>query len=50
MPMVGKKEYPYTKKGMAQAKTVAKKEGKPVKKKSGYNKGGMAKCGASYKG
>jgi len=25
MPMVGKKKYPYTKKGMAQAKKAAKK-------------------------
>lgn len=49
MPTVGKKEYPYTNKGMAQAKAAAKKSGKPMKKKSGYNKGGMAKCGASYK-
>lgn len=32
MPMVGKKEYPYTAKGMAMAKMEAKKSGKPMKK------------------
>jgi hypothetical protein len=32
MPMVGKKEYPYTAKGMAMAKADAKKSGKPMKK------------------
>ena len=32
MPMVGKKEYPYTKAGMAAAKKEAKKSGKPMKK------------------
>jgi hypothetical protein len=33
MPKVGKKEYPYTKKGMAMAKADAKKTGKPMKMK-----------------
>jgi hypothetical protein len=32
MPKVGKKEYPYTPKGMAMAKDAAKKAGKTVKK------------------
>ena len=32
MPMVGKKKYPYTKKGKAAAKKSAKKMGKKVKK------------------
>jgi len=31
--MVGKKEYPYTAKGMAMAKKDAKKTGKPMIKK-----------------
>lgn len=31
MPKVGKKEYPYTPKGMAMAKTAAKKKGMKVK-------------------
>jgi len=31
MPKVGKKEYPYTKKGMAMAKAAAKKSGKKMK-------------------
>jgi|TARA_Y100000361_G_scaffold146124_1_gene156203 hypothetical protein len=31
MPHVGKKKYPYSAKGMAQAKAAAKKSGKPVK-------------------
>ncbi len=31
MPMVGKKKYPYTKKGKAAAKKAAKKMGKKVK-------------------
>ena len=31
MPKVGKKEYPYTKKGKAQAKTAAKRMGTKVK-------------------
>jgi len=30
--MVGKKEFPYTKKGKAKAKAYAKKTGKPMKK------------------
>jgi len=34
MPMVGKKEFAYTPKGMAMAKAEAKKTGKPMKKKS----------------
>lgn len=42
MPTVGKKEYPYTAKGMAMAKTAAKKSGKPMKKKKGYALGGPA--------
>jgi|TARA_X000000368_G_C22567528_1_gene509224 hypothetical protein len=33
MPMVGKKKYPYTKKGKAAAKKAAKKMGKKVKRK-----------------
>ncbi len=33
MPMVGKKEYPYTAKGMSMAKKDAKKTGKPMIKK-----------------
>lgn len=32
MPKVGKKEFPYTPKGMAMAKATAKKTGKPMKK------------------
>ena len=36
--MVGKKEYPYTAKGIAMAKAAAKKSGKPMKK--GYALGG----------
>jgi hypothetical protein len=32
MPKVGKKEFPYTKKGMEMAKEEAKKKGKPMKK------------------
>ena len=32
MPMVGKKKYPYTKKGKMAAKKAAKKMGKKVKK------------------
>tara|TARA_Y100000401_G_C8237291_1_gene181191 strand:+ start:391 stop:510 length:120 start_codon:yes stop_codon:yes gene_type:complete len=31
MPHVGKKKYPYTAKGMAQAKAAAKKSGQSVK-------------------
>ncbi len=33
MPMVGKKKYPYTKKGKAAAKKAAKKMGKKLKRK-----------------
>lgn len=40
MPMVGKKKFPYTKKGKEDAKKEAKKKGKKVVKK--YNVGGMA--------
>ena len=36
MPMVGKKKYPYTKKGKAAAKKAAKKKGMKVKKIKGY--------------
>jgi hypothetical protein len=36
MPMVGKKEFPYTKKGKADAKKTAKKTGKPMKKAKNY--------------
>ena len=36
MPMVGKKKFPYTAKGKAKAKAVAKKSGKKVKKMKGY--------------
>jgi hypothetical protein len=45
MPMVGKKEYPYTAKGMAMAKADAKKSGKKMvvkkTKKSMSRKKGM---------
>jgi hypothetical protein len=34
MPKVGKKEFPYTAKGMAMAKMEAKKTGKKMAKKS----------------
>ena len=33
MPKVGKKTFPYSAKGVAQAKSYSKKTGKPVKKK-----------------
>jgi len=36
MPKVGKKKFPYTKKGKSAAKSYAKKMGKPVKKMRGY--------------
>ena len=36
MPMVGKKKYPYTKKGKMAAKKAAKKKGMKVKKMKGY--------------
>jgi len=32
MPKVGKKEFPYTKAGMAAAKKASMKSGKPMKK------------------
>jgi hypothetical protein len=38
MPKVGKKEYPYTAKGMAAAKKDAKKSGKKMTMKKGYGK------------
>ncbi len=42
MPKVGKKHYPYTPKGMAMAKSAAKKAGTNVqyKKKGGAVRGG----------
>lgn len=36
MPQVGKKHFPYTKKGKAQARKVAKKIGTKVIYKKGY--------------
>tara|TARA_R110002153_G_scaffold7834_2_gene34829 strand:+ start:120 stop:383 length:264 start_codon:yes stop_codon:yes gene_type:complete len=42
MPNVGGKKFGYDKKGMAAASKEAKKTGKPMKKKAGYSKGGMA--------
>ena len=42
MPMVGKKHYPYSPKGMAMAKSAAKSKGTKVQYK---NKGGMVKRG-----
>lgn len=42
MPKVGKKEFPYTPKGMAMAKAEAKKSGMSVKKSA-------VKKAASYK-
>lgn len=41
MPKVGKKEFPYTPKGMAMAKNAAKKQGVQVK----YGKGKKATKG-----
>lgn len=38
--MVGKKEYPYTPKGIAMAKAAAKKKGTKMKMKKGYALGG----------
>lgn len=35
MPKVGKKQFPYTAKGKAAAKSYAKKTGKPMKKAKG---------------
>lgn len=36
MPKVGKKTFPYTAKGMKQAKAAAKKSGKKMTKAKGY--------------
>lgn len=36
MPMVGKKKFPYTKKGKADAKKAAKKTDMPMKKAKKY--------------
>jgi|TARA_Y100000034_G_scaffold13536_1_gene14179 hypothetical protein len=36
MPKVGKKKFPYTKKGKKEAKKYAKKKKKKVKHKKGY--------------
>ena len=36
MPMVGKKKFPYTKKGKAAVKKEAKKTGMPMKKAKKY--------------
>ena len=36
MPKVGKKKFPYTKKGKKEAKEYAKKKKKKVKYKKGY--------------
>ena len=38
MPMVGGKEFPYTKKGKAAAKAAAKKSGKPMMKKAKHER------------
>jgi hypothetical protein len=38
MPKVGKKEFPYTAKGMAMAKAEAKKTGKAMKSGKGKKK------------
>jgi hypothetical protein len=38
MPKVGKKEFSYSKKGMAMAKAEAKKTGKPMKTGKGKKK------------
>tara|TARA_R110002074_G_scaffold274277_1_gene445802 strand:+ start:2229 stop:2372 length:144 start_codon:yes stop_codon:yes gene_type:complete len=42
MPNVGGKKFSYDAKGKAAAKAEAKKTGKPMTKKAGYMKGGMA--------
>ena len=42
MPNVGGKKFAYDKKGKAAAEKEAKKTGKPMTKKAGYSKGGMA--------
>ena len=36
MPTVGKKKFPYTKKGKAAAAKASAQTGKPMKKKKGY--------------
>ncbi len=41
MPKVGKMEFPYTAKGMADAKKMAKKKGMPMKKAKSKKKKGM---------
>lgn len=43
MPKVGKKEYPYTAKGMAMAKAEAKKSGKKMVVKKAKKRGGKKK-------
>ena len=43
MPIVGKKKFSYTRKGLAEAKAEAKKTGKGISMKKGYKKGGVAK-------
>jgi hypothetical protein len=43
MPKVGKKEYPYTAKGMAMAKAEAKKSGKKMVVKKAKKSGGKKK-------
>lgn len=48
MPMVGKKEFAYTAKGMAMAKAEAKKSGKPMKKAAAKKK--VAKKAAAKRG
>lgn len=40
MPKVGKMEFPYTAKGMADAKKMSKKMGKPMKNKAKSKKKG----------
>jgi hypothetical protein len=40
MPKVGKMEFPYTAKGMADAKKMSKKTGKPMKNKAKSKKKG----------
>ena len=43
MPIVGRKKFSYTRKGVAAAKAEAKKTGKGISMKKGYKKGGVAK-------
>jgi hypothetical protein len=43
MPKVGKKEFPYTAKGMAMAKMESKKSGKKMVKKAAMKKMGKKK-------